>query len=67
MNNKELFGCVSPSDEIKCKDCKYKIGETIFSNEYHKASCKKYEYPNEKPPKILLENGDCKYYEKEDD
>ena len=64
MNKDEIIKCVSPSDEIKCKDCKFRIGNTVFLNDYHKICCEKYEYPDEKPAGILLDNEDCKYYEK---
>ncbi len=42
------------NEDMKCKDCKYKLKST--------ANCKKYD--NWKPDEVL-DGGDCEYYEKE--
>ena len=67
INENEVFYSSSPKDDILCKNCKYKIGKTNFSNNYHKAYCGKYEYPNRKPYDILIEKErKCMYYQKDE-
>ena len=51
-------------DDIICKDCKNNIGDTSYSNDYHKAYCAVYEYPESKPAGILLKSSKCQFYEK---
>ena len=66
MDNNERFNCKSPDDDIVCKTCKFKIGKTEFSDDYHKISCQKFEWPKVKPISILTEGDDCEEYEKEE-
>ena len=67
LSKNEIFKPAIISDNILCKDCKYRIGKTNFSNNYHKAYCAKYEYPNRKPYGILIENErKCMYYQKDE-
>lgn len=66
FDDKEMFNCHSPDDDIVCKDCKYRIGNTLFSNDYHKISCQVFEWPKTKPIEILVSHEDCERYEKEE-
>ena len=55
MDNNERFNCKSPDDDIVCKTCKFKIGKTEFSNDYHKI----------KQIEVLTEGADCAEYKEE--
>lgn len=65
FDRNELFNSKNPKDNILCKDCKYKIGKTNYSNNYRKACCAKFEYPICKPYGVLHNISGCTFYTKE--
>lgn len=65
LSSDEILKTHGISDDIICKDCTNKVGNTMFSNDYHKSSCKVYEHPDSKPMEILLDGQSCIFYEKE--
>lgn len=65
-NVDEVFGTTIPSEDIICKNCKYRDDGTAFSRPYTKGNCQKFPYPGIKPLEILNAGGNCSYYEKED-
>lgn len=65
IDKNEVFNTKQVPDNIICKNCKYKIGKTNFSNDYHKAFCAKYEYPDKKPYDVLIKHKECSLFEEE--
>lgn len=67
MNDKFIIEenqMVSPSNVIKCFNCKYR---NKSQNGYKKCICKKFDSieTNRKPNEILFDAKDCKFYEKD--
>lgn len=65
LKSDEVVKTKAVPDDIICKDCANKIGVNLQSNNYHKISCKVYEYPDQKPLGILIHGDKCEHYEKE--
>ena len=50
----------------QCKDCIFRDDGTVWTNDYRKASCIIYRYPNMKPLRVIDNKGICEYYNNED-
>lgn len=69
MEKNEEFKSKVPKDNIKCKDCMFRLPDVVVAGElvkkYKNGQCDIYEYPDTKPNAVLFEGADCQYYEKE--
>ena len=69
MEQNEMFMSKVPKDNIKCKDCKFRMENVVVMGNlikrYTYGQCDIYEYPDTKPYAVLFEGADCEYYEKE--
>jgi len=50
----------------QCKTCAYRDNGDVWSNDYRKACCQVYEYPDHKPSYVFDNTEDCEYYEPEE-
>jgi hypothetical protein len=64
----EDFAPAFPDENIKCKDCAFKLPPIGKYDRYTNGYCKVYtpEISKGKPNDVLFKNGDCKYYHKEE-
>ena len=66
MDKDEIISTTVPSENIKCRTCKYKLpavkirGETY--ERYTYGTCAAFE---NKPSSVLWDNGDCELYQEE--
>lgn len=69
MEKNEEFKSKVPKDNIKCKDCVFRMDNVVVMGKLIKrhtyGQCDIYEYPDTKPNAVLFEGADCQYYEKE--
>ncbi len=49
----------------QCKTCVLRDNGDIWSNDYRKASCQMYPYPEHKPEMVVRGEEECDYYEEE--
>lgn len=54
-----------PQEDIECKTCENKNDGTIYSNDYTKASCQEFPYPQVKPLEVLFKGAHCPKYRRE--
>ena len=47
----------------QCKTCALQSDGTVWSNDYKKACCQMYPYPEHKPEMVVRNEEDCIYYE----
>lgn len=45
----------------QCRDCVFWDGGDLYSNQYDKASCKMYPFPDHKPMDVMHNRADCPY------
>lgn len=65
----EDFEPIFPGDDIKCRDCVFKLDPIGKYERYTNGYCKVYtpEISSGKPNDILFDNADCKYYRKDEE
>lgn len=69
MEKDEMFRSKVPKDNIKCKDCAFRMENVVVMGKLIKrhtyGQCDIFTYPDTKPSAILFEGADCPYYEKD--
>ncbi|MFI3166480.1 MAG: hypothetical protein R3Y32_00005 [Bacillota bacterium] len=47
----------------QCKDCRFQDDGTAWTNDYKKAYCSLYQYPQHKPMEVIHCTEECEFYE----
>lgn len=62
LSSYEMFKSTVVSEGIQCRNCLLRSDGTVWSNDYRKAHCAQYKYPESKPIGVLHGTEVCTYF-----